>query len=253
MTLNTLSSRAASLLAAACLTLATAYGQTVYSSPVKVTNTPLPVSGSMSVTGVVPVTVPNGQPLPVKIGDTVPVQQQGTVTVAPSGGTMPVSGTVSLQGTPSVTISGTPAVALSGTPTVTLGAGDNLVKLAGTPFALDGTAELPDGVMFNGYAVATFPAGSYSEIEFASMRCGFEQPGRLWVAELGVTTPGFGSVKYPMPMVSYLLRGTHEWYLGATPVKIYAQANSQLYVHMQRSTGDTGYAKCTVSVSGRSY
>jgi hypothetical protein len=223
MTLNTLAFRAASLLAAATVSLVAVYGQTTYSSPVRVTNTPLPVSGAVTVT---------------PAAGSMPVVQQGTVTVAPAGGTMPVGGTVALSGTPAVTLSGVA----------------NQVRLAGTPFSLYGIAQLPDGVMFSNIAVGAFPAGSLVEVEFATMRCGFEPPGRLWVAEISVA---FGAERYQMPMTFYMTRLangiTQEWYHGATPVKIYAAGGSQLYVNMQRSTGDTGYARCTVSVSGRSY
>jgi hypothetical protein len=250
MTLNTLISRAASLLAAASLSLVAVYGQTTYSSPVRVTNTPLPVSGAVQVT------VPPGVPLPVKIGDTLsvvpaagsmPVVQQGTVTVTPAGGTMsvtPAGGTMPVSGT----------VGLSGTPAVTLSGVANQVRLAGTPFSRRGLAVLPDGGLYGEYSVGTLPAGSLVEIEFASMRCGFEQPGYLFWAEINVLGPsGITRYSYPMPMASYLTRGTIVWYHAALPVKIYATGDSELMVRMQRSAGTTGFAECTLAVSGRSY
>ena len=98
-----------------------AWSQTVYSSPVRVTNTPLPVAagetaplyvtpagGKMAVqvgNSAVNVTAPS--PLPVTMSGTLPVAQQGTVTVTPSGGQMPVTGTVAISGTPQVALSGT--------------------------------------------------------------------------------------------------------------------------------------------------
>lgn len=207
MTRYSLILRGASVLAAASVILATAHGQT-YSSPVRVTNTPLPVSGQVAVSGnvavtnTVPVTAPAGYSMPVKIGEqvlvspaagTMPVAQQGTVTVTPSGGTLPVAqqGTVTVtpasgtlpvaqQGTVTVTPAGgtmpvSGAVLLSGSASVTLSGNDNQVRLAGTPFWRDGvTCQIPDGEYIADCAfTVTLPEGAYVEIELLTGECYF--------------------------------------------------------------------------------
>jgi len=246
MTLNTPVFRAASLLASACVALVTVHGQTTYSSPVKVTNTPLPVSGTVAVTGrvsvdnTVPVTVPAGVPLPVKIGDvlsvapangSMPVAQQGTVTVTPAGGTMPVSGTVALSGTPLVTLSGA----------------NNLVqaKPAGTPFTLGNEVSRSSTAVTEQHYLFSAPSGGDSEIEFLAVRCGSASPDfNIELVASGHNFPIFLDLVKSTPSFSY-------WH-GTRLVKIYVSAGSQIQLEM-KAMGATGGTTCLVTATGRTY
>ena len=201
-----------------------AWGQTTtYASPVKVMNTPLPVSGA--------------------------------VTVTPASGTMPVSGSVAVTGTPQVTLSGTPAVTLSGS--------DNKVQVrpAGTPFAASVMGTLSDGgaTPINGFEIMTAPSeGEYTEIEFVAVSCYYatSTPTGLNVSLRTALMDGQVTrfTHYALPITAFTLLQNKERYRAALPVKMYTYPGSSINMIISRVSGaGEGEAACSISISGRSY
>ena len=260
--------RAASRLAVAGILLLVfacgAWSQTVYSSPVRVTNTPLPVAapeatplyvtptgGKMQVLvgNTVNVTAPS--PLPVTMSGTLPVAQQGTVTVTPSGGQMSVTGTVAIHGTPTVELSGTPQVTLSGTPEVTLSTTGNTVKLAGTPYIHQWQVDLI-GSYLTDWWLLPYPTQAV-EAETVTARCTFPVGQKPVYALFVVHFPTSGAeTGFPVPMT---FAGSSpdtlaDYWVGAVPGKLYIADGSWIRFDIVRTPHMTD-ATCWVSIAGR--
>lgn len=269
--------RAASRLVVACLLLlvfgGVAWSQTVYSTPVRVTNTPLPVAATeaaplyvapagsrmavqvvnaaVNVTAASPLPVTAPSPLPVTMSGTLPVAQQGTVTVAPAGGEMQVTGTVAIHGTPTVTLSGTPQVTLSGTPQVTLSSTGNTVKLAGTP-VIRQWAVILSGDYFTDWILAPDFLDKAIEAETVTATCSFPIGQKPVKTIFQVRPLGGGDAAFPVPMTmtgsspDYAL----DFWAGSLPGKVYIPGDAAIRFQVVRTPHMTD-AECWVSLSGR--
>ena len=252
--------RAASRLAVAGILLlvfgGVAWSQTVYSTPVRVTNTPLPVAAPEATPvyvapsgGRLPVQVVNSSvnvsaasPLPVTASGTLPVAQQGTVTVTPAGGQMPV------------TISGTPTVDLRGTPPVTLAGTGNTVKLAGTPFiqAFE-IVNTPPGTRYNRVFLAPGFDNKAIEVETVTVWCSVDTDQKIMRSYIEVLLASGTTVYFPIPM---MFQGSdpfsQDFWVGSVPGRFYLPSDAMLQFTIDRQTA-TGWARCYVSMAGRKH
>jgi hypothetical protein len=240
--------RAASRLAVAGILLLVfaggAWSQTVYSSPVRVTNTPLPVAaandaplwvtpagGKMSVQvgNTVNVTAPS--PLPVTMSGTLPVAQQGTVTVTPSGGQMPVTGTVALSGTPQVALSGTEN-------TVNLG-GTFIVRSWDQAFSSNYTVSIPMGNFVNAV-----------EADMVTFHCYSNAGANVTKAIIWMDSHAGDQPRFPFVTISETVGdATTTYWNAALPGKLYIPAGADLHFYLDFRAPAEG--QCFIGLSGR--
>jgi hypothetical protein len=221
-----------------------AWSQTVYSSPVRVTNTPLPVAtaegaplsvtpagGKMSVQvgNTVNVTAPS--PLPVTMSGTLPVAQQGTVTVAPLGGQMLVSGTVALSGTPQVALSGT----------------GNTVNLGGTFIVRSWDYSFP------GAYTVSIPMGNFVnavEADMVTFHCYSNAGAKVTKAIIWMDSHAGDQPRFPFVTIAETVGdATTTWWSAALPGKLYIPAGADVHFYLDFRAPAEG--QCFVGLSGR--
>ncbi|MGA2324928.1 MAG: hypothetical protein ABSH05_01445 [Bryobacteraceae bacterium] len=222
-----------------------AWSQTVYSSPLRVTNTPLPVAagetaplyvtpagGRMAVQVVnSAVNVTAASPLPVTMSGTLPVAQQGTVTVAPSGGQMPVTGTVALSGTPQVALSGT----------------GNTVNLGGTFIVRSWDYNFP------GAYTVSIPMGNFVnavEADMVTFHCYSNAGAKVTKAIIWMDSHAGDQPRFPFVTIAETVGdATTTWWSAALPGKLYIPAGADLHFYLDFREPATG--QCFVGLSGR--
>ncbi len=215
--------------------------------PVKVTNTPLPVSGNLSAT------------------------VTGTVSANITNSAIPVTGTVNanITNTPSVNVSSLPAVQLAAGTTV--GVSGGTISLSNTsttpiftrdvnnpssePFAASlcvgtGPGTCPTGSRFDYVVPATVGLNStpvlLAVIEYYSASCvGVTPPSNSWFLDLNVRTAGSSNRHYVGLMLS-----SGSIYYSNQLTRLYADASSDIVAEFPWFEGGLATGSCNVTLSG---
>ena len=251
--------RAASRLAVAGILLlvfgGVAWSQTVYSTPVRVTNTPLPVAApeatpvyvapagsrmavqvvnsavNVSAASPLPVTAPS--PLPVTMSGTLPVSQQGTVTVTPAGGQMSVTGNVSIHGTPTVALSTT----------------GNTVNLGGTFIVRSW-----DASSSSGFYTLSIPLGDFAnavEADMVTFHCYTNVGPKVTKVTLWMDSHAGDQPRFPfVTVVETPVDASVVYWSGALPGRLYIPAGATLQFYFDVRPAATE-GQCFVGLSGR--
>lgn len=160
---------------------------------------------------------------------------------------------VTVTGTPAVTVTGTPAVTLSGTPTVNVGNSEGNpvlvrdVDRAGggqQPFSMFHGFFVEDGVSVKNESFGAVPAGKRFVIEFMSVEVHIPA-GQAPIAEL-IRHPDFLNVFVPLVQQP----NTSEYYVGTLVTRHYVEAGQEITLFAGRRGSPAGLGTVNARLFG---